>query len=492
MNHKNSLTLFLGCFLYISTFAQEGYHASPSVKELEPGMVSYLENRLSQDIAEIPYTGKTKKLLKQLYVSRYDQLMSNVSQGLFLDFADATELCDELLAEIVSSNPEIPGPVKVFVTRDPSPNARCMGDGTMFIHIGLIIRLETEAQLAFVLCHELAHYQLNHVNNNYAKHARKATDIASQREIDKAIRTADNPYEAMVSYFEGEAYQVHRHSRLKEIEADSLGLKFMLNTSFELEGVISALEVLKTVDEVKYKIPIPYHKLFGNLEQPFDDDWLIYQPYTNYVYGQNSFDLDWEIDSLATHPDCTKRLRLVNSYLDNRGIDPPTYQGRQQSPRFREIEKACDLEWVYSYYHFGAYGKALFYALQLTEVYPEEPFVHSLIGRLMAEIYLSKKAHNLGTKIDHANPLREEAYNQFLTFARSLRLKEWEAFGLQYLEAQPQAYRDNEEFMYSLVLASSLGSHPQELTIYTDEYWQRFPDGWYADQVRAIEAGMEE
>ncbi len=492
MIHKNSVLLFLGLLFIQFASAQEGYLPAPAIDQLPPGTVSELLFNLERDIEQIPYSGKTKKLLRDLYRSRYDRLLDNAAYGLLLDSPDLNELCGEILTEILDNNPAISQPVRVFVTRDPSPNARCLGDGTIFIHIGLLIRLETEAQLAFVMCHELAHYQLDHVNNRYAQYAVKSTDLAAQREIDRAIREADNPFEAMVSYFEGEAYEVHRHSRNKELEADSLGLAYFLHTNFDVGGAASTMEVLDAVDEVKYQIPIPYKKLFGTLEQPFDDDWLIYQPSNNFVYGQHSFDLDWEIDSLATHPDCDKRRNLIHDYLRRNRIEESAPSTDRLSTTFGELEMANDLEWVISYFYHEAYGKALYFALQLTEVYPDEPFLHSLIGRIMAEIYLSKQAHNLGYKLDYPNPLRSEAYNQFLTFARSLRLKEWEAFCFQYMTGRPVSFHENEEFMYSLILACSLGNHRAELREYIREYRQRFPDGWYVGQIRLLEDDLDE
>lgn len=492
MIRKNSYVLFLGLLFVTSSFGQEGYLPAPAIDGLSPSTVSELLINLEKDIEQIPYTGKTKKLLRDLYRSRYDRLLDNAAYGLLLDSPELNELCSSILIEIFDNNPELSRPARVFVTRDPSPNARCLGDGTIFIHIGLLIRLETEAQLAFVICHELAHYQLDHVNNRYATYAVKATDLAAQREIDRAINEADNPFEAMVSYFEGEVYEVHRHSRNKEIEADSLGLAYFLNTSFDVRGASSTMDVLDVVDEVKYQIPIPYQKLFGNLEQPFDDDWLMYQPSNNYTYGQNSFDLDWELDSLATHPDCERRRNLIHAYLRVNRIDEPAQAAGGLSTTFREMEMANDLEWVISYFYHEAYGKALYFALQLTEVYPDEPFLHSLIGRIMTEIYLSKLDHNLGYKLDYANPLRSEAYNQFLTFARSLRLKEWEALCFQYMQAQPVSFHQNEEFMYSLIMASSLGNHEGELKAYIGEYRIRFPDGWYVDELGAMKRALDE
>jgi len=48
------------------------------------------------------------------------------------------------------------------VTPDPTPMARALSTGTIYISTGLISMLDSEAQLAYVLAHEMAHVHLDH------------------------------------------------------------------------------------------------------------------------------------------------------------------------------------------------------------------------------------------------------------------------------------------------------------------------------------------
>jgi beta-barrel assembly-enhancing protease len=52
--------------------------------------------------------------------------------------------------------------IRVIVLRDPTLNAFAMPDGTVYVHTGLLARLENEAQLAFILAHELVHVTERH------------------------------------------------------------------------------------------------------------------------------------------------------------------------------------------------------------------------------------------------------------------------------------------------------------------------------------------
>ena len=51
---------------------------------------------------------------------------------------------------------------RVYLIRDPSPRAFSLADGQIYVHTGLLARLENEAQLAAVLAHEAHHIAAHH------------------------------------------------------------------------------------------------------------------------------------------------------------------------------------------------------------------------------------------------------------------------------------------------------------------------------------------
>jgi len=55
--------------------------------------------------------------------------------------------------------------IRVYVVNDPEFNAFVMPNGTTVVQSGLLLRVENEAQLAFVLGHELTHYFKRHSLN---------------------------------------------------------------------------------------------------------------------------------------------------------------------------------------------------------------------------------------------------------------------------------------------------------------------------------------
>ena len=70
--------------------------------------------------------------------------------------------------------PEFHGNLRIRAVRDPSLNAFALPNGSLYIHTGLIARLQNEAQLAAVLSHEGAHFVGRH-GYRHSSAARSAT-----------------------------------------------------------------------------------------------------------------------------------------------------------------------------------------------------------------------------------------------------------------------------------------------------------------------------
>ena len=82
-------------------------------------------------------------------------------------------------AKIVAANPDLAA-TAVILTSEPVPNAFSVGDGTLVVYTGLISELDNEDQLAFVLCHELAHYALHHATRQLVQEIERFQSVAKK------------------------------------------------------------------------------------------------------------------------------------------------------------------------------------------------------------------------------------------------------------------------------------------------------------------------
>ena len=71
-----------------------------------------------------------------------------------------------VMAKILE-NRETKKDVRVFCIKSPVVNAYTTGNGIVFVTTGLLARVRTEAQLAFILSHEYMHYVYKHSIKGY-------------------------------------------------------------------------------------------------------------------------------------------------------------------------------------------------------------------------------------------------------------------------------------------------------------------------------------
>ena len=64
--------------------------------------------------------------------------------------------------------------LRVYVVNDATPNAFCAPNGMIVVWTGLLLRSQSEAELAFVLGHEITHYTNRHALLNFQKETRTA------------------------------------------------------------------------------------------------------------------------------------------------------------------------------------------------------------------------------------------------------------------------------------------------------------------------------
>lgn len=116
--------------------------------------------------------------------------------------------------------------VRVYVLEVPQFNASMTANGTMRVWTGMLLRVQNEAELASVLGHEFAHFELRHTLNGY-KQRRGAGDVAAWLTVLGA--GANMSTGLLQTALVGSMF---RYSREQEAQADLLGLKYLGNSPY--------------------------------------------------------------------------------------------------------------------------------------------------------------------------------------------------------------------------------------------------------------------
>ncbi|MFK7926346.1 MAG: M48 family metallopeptidase, partial [Bacteroidia bacterium] len=191
------------------------------VANQQAGITSETRNETEQKDLEIFYLESNYGLDELL---RSGQVLYNDPVG---------DYVNDVVDEILKDQPAMRKKLSVFVVKSPVANAFTHQRGVILVNTGLIARLETEAQLAFILCHEIAHYMLKHSQDIYLK----TKDLQYGRGEYRKTAVSDR-------LLTRSAY-----SRDKETEADMEGLKLFLKTDYAFNNVADVFLLLERAGE---------------------------------------------------------------------------------------------------------------------------------------------------------------------------------------------------------------------------------------------------
>ena len=83
-----------------------------------------------------------------------------------------------ILDTVLVGETELRKKLRVYAVRSSIVNSFTTDDGIILVNIGLLAQLENEAQLAFILCHEVAHFTESHVINSYVQNEELKSNIS--------------------------------------------------------------------------------------------------------------------------------------------------------------------------------------------------------------------------------------------------------------------------------------------------------------------------
>jgi len=152
-------------------------------------------------------------------------------------------LADRLVSSIQGEHP----PITVFLVDDPTINAFAGPGGYIGIHVGLLLSAHTEAELASVLAHEIAHVTQRHLVRAFEADQRMNLPTMGAM-IAAIVLGASNPQvgqAVLATTVANSAQQQLTHSRSNEQEADNIGLDMLVNANYDPNAMVSFFEALQ-------------------------------------------------------------------------------------------------------------------------------------------------------------------------------------------------------------------------------------------------------
>ncbi len=307
-----------------------------------------------------------------------------------------TTYINKVADHLLRKNPDLRRKLRFFAVRSPSVNAFSSNQGVVLVNLGLIARLDNEAQLAYILSHEISHIIDKHQLDYF---------LASQTLESQLQKTKDqNTIKQLL-------LKHKLYSQNTERQADHKGLKLFLNSSYNPELISRCFDILisnhiayedKTFDphfieSNQFTFPPPY---FASSPDSFSAQLYAYDPEIN-----------------SSHPAAMDRKEGLEKLLQNTGrsrsIKKDFLVGEND---FEKIRKMCRFETCFSLLAEGEYEKALYWSFLLSQEYPNNIFLQkSVLNALygLTKYKLSGRFYDIHTNYEE---IPGKAQNLFFGF----------------------------------------------------------------------------
>lgn len=288
------------------------------------------------------------------YFKAIHENMNDILYSGYVVYGDeVSAYIQQLASAMLRDEPELLSKLRFYVIKANDINAFSTAPGIIFVTTGLIAQVSSEAQLAFILSHEIAHYELNHVHSGYVN-----------RQKNGELRTK----EQIIAF--------SQFSKENELEADKLALKRYHKSGYATEELIGTFDVLMYSYLPFDEIPFPRDYFSkGNAYLPLEK----LNVYTIPITAEEDYD-----DQFSTHPNIKKRKEaILNSLSEFHDWGFSSFILNEEL--FKDIRTTCRFESVRTNVIEGNDFSALYDIFLLERSFPESLF----LDRMKALTWLS-------------------------------------------------------------------------------------------------------
>ncbi len=169
------------------------------------------------------------------------------SRGLLIENPEVNLWIRSLGNKLRASAPSTATPFYFAVSKDLSVNAFATIGGVVIVNAGLILRTDSESELAAVMSHEIAHVTQRHIQRIIAE-AEKNKFATGAALVVGAIAASQDPQAGAAilnATIAGAAHKQFSFGRGAEAEADRVGLRILANAGFNPMGMPRFLQKLE-------------------------------------------------------------------------------------------------------------------------------------------------------------------------------------------------------------------------------------------------------
>jgi predicted Zn-dependent protease len=197
-----------------------------------------------------PVTGArefmTVSTQEELAIGAQNYVPMQQSQGGAFDIDPDLTAYVQRVGSSVAAQSGVNLPYEFVVLNNSVPNAWALPGGKIAINRGLLVELESEAELAAVLGHEAVHAAARHTARQMSRGV-----LMQGLVLVTAVAASDSDYGAMAVGGANVAAQMvlMKYGRSAELESDRYGMQYMSQAGYDPQGAVSLQETFVRLNE---------------------------------------------------------------------------------------------------------------------------------------------------------------------------------------------------------------------------------------------------
>ena len=316
-----------------------------------------------------------------------------------------SKIADRLLTKKYAS---LRGKLRFYTIKSNASNALSTDQGIVFVTTGLISQLTSEAQLAFILAHEIAHYKEKHVVESFEYRNQRNRNTIKQLSV---------------------------YSKEKELVADKVGVEIYNAAGYSANQLLSSFDVLMYSYLPFEEVSFP--KTYFNSANLFIPE--IFFPQKKYeIKAIEDYD-----DSESSHPNIkTRKSEAIDVIAAYKNWGESTFLLGEE--RFKYIRNLCRFESIRTDVLNANYADALYSIFILERDFPDSFYLKRMKAQSWLGLAQYKSDGSINETIDRNSELEGEiaAVHYFI---KKLNLEATITMALRQVKDIKDGFPNNDE-----------------------------------------------
>jgi hypothetical protein len=354
------LMLFVGVIYLVAQPKPDTYKTLQSTGEIPKDMIikSSKKYEVEKSTIDKSETKKNRKSIESFYLSTNFEIDKLLLSGMVSFNDPITVYLNKIVDVLLKDEPALRSQVRVYTMKSTVMNAFATNQGIIVVNIGLLARVKSEAELAFVLAHEITHVEEKHALNKYLKI--------------QTIETDKNVYKGLS--LDDKLANVNHYSRELETEADERGLQRYLKAGYSLDAIDASFTSLsyshtpfadytfdyKWLESPTFSFPEEFWREKIATVKPQEDD-----------------------DTTSTHPSIQQRKAHILSKVDSLSNDGKKLNLVSES-EFNSVLEFSQFEVCRLHLTRQRYDMAIYEAQALLKKYPNNLYLQKVALKALA------------------------------------------------------------------------------------------------------------